>query len=93
MNEVKWLLQDKAPHILFISESNLRREHDRDAVEIDGYSLLTTKMIRCPEKKVSRIKDGLIIKRREDLESEEFSAIWLEVGLPRKQKFLVCEFY
>ena len=22
MNEVKWLLQDKAPHILFISESN-----------------------------------------------------------------------
>ena len=97
MNEVKWLLQDKAPHIPFISEGNLRREHERNLVEVDGYSLITTKMIRCPEKKVSRIvayiKDGLITNRRDDLETEDFSALWLEVGLPHRKKFLVCGVY
>ena len=54
-------------------------------------------MIRCPEKKVSRIvayiKDGLITKRRDDLESEDFSANWLEVGLPHRKKFLLCGVY
>ena len=54
-------------------------------------------MICCPEKKVSRIvaytKEGLITKRREDLETEDVSAIWLEVGLPHRKKFLVCGVY
>ena len=54
-------------------------------------------MIRCPDKEVSRIvayvKDGIIIRRREDLESEDFSAIWMEAGLPREKKFLVCGVY
>ena len=25
--------------------------------------------------------------------SDEFSSIWLELGLPNKKKFLVCQFY
>ena len=82
---------------MFISESNLRRSHDRAKVEIEGYTLHTTGMIRCPERQVSRIvayiKDGIIIKRRSDLESEDISAIWMEVGLPREKKYLVCGVY
>ena len=97
MNEIKWLIQDEAPHILFVSESNLKRSHDRDQVEIDGYSLHTTKMIRNPDLQVSRIvayvKDGIIVRRRYDLESDEFSAIWMEAGLPRERKYLVCRVY
>ena len=85
MNEIKWLLQDEAPHILFVSESNLKRSHDRDQVEIDGYSLHTTKMIRNADLQVSRIvayvKDGIIVRRRYDLETDEFSAI-LDGGWP-----------
>ena len=82
---------------MFISESNLRRSHDRAKVEIEGYTLHTTSMIRCPERQVSRIvayiKDGIIIRRRDDLESDKISAIWIEAGLPREKKFLICGLY
>ena len=35
----------------------------------------------------------LIVKRRYDLEDKNISSIWLEVGLPRQRKFLVCHAY
>ena len=94
MNEVRFLLQEKNPHLLFVSESNLLRSHDRDLVEVEGYSLHTTRMIKCPERQVSRlvayVKEGIIARRREDLEVEDMSTIWLEIGLPKQRKFLVC---
>ena len=97
INDVKWLLQEKQPHVLFVSESNLRRSHDRSLVEIDGYNLHPSCMINSPEKEVSRIvayvKDSIIVKRRDDLENENISAIWMEVGLPRERKVLVCGVY
>ena len=97
MNEVKMLVQEKSPHILFVSESNLRRSHDKEKVELDGYGLQTTRMIRCLDRQASRlvayVKDGIIAKRREDLETDDFSSIWMEVGLPREKKYLVCGVY
>ena len=97
MNEIKALVQDKKPHVLFIQESNLWRHHNREGVELDGYDLFTSKMISNPDRKVSRIvayvMDGIIARRREDLELEHFSAIWLEVGLPHQRKFLVAGVY
>ena len=32
MNEVKLLVHDKQPHILFVAESNLWRDHDKSLV-------------------------------------------------------------
>ena len=79
MNEVKMLVQEKSPHILFVSESNLRRSHDKEKIELDGYGLQTTRMIRCPDRQVSRlvayVRDGIIARRREDLETDDFSSI------------------
>ena len=90
INEVRWLIQEKSPHILFISESNLKRSHDKELLEIEGYRLHTTKVIGCPDKQVSRIvayvKDGIIVRRRGDLESEDVSAIWMEAGLVYQEK-------
>ena len=97
INEVKWLIQEKTPHILFVSESILRQSHDKSLVEIDGYSLHTTSMIENPERQVSRlvafVKDGIVVKRRRDLEKEDFSSIWMEAGLPKQRKFLICGVY
>ena len=97
INEIKWLIQDKSPHILFVYESNLRRSHDIEQVKIEGYSLHTSKMIRNPDIQVSRIvayvKDGIVVRRRDDLESDEISAIWMEAGLPQERKYLVCGVY
>ena len=97
MNEIRFLIQEKSPHILFISESNLFRSHDKNLVELEGFCLHTTKMIRCPDKLVSRlvayVKEGILVNRREDLEFEDISAIWMEVGLPRERKYLICGIY
>ena len=66
------------------------RSNDRAQVEVDGYTLHTTKMIRSPERQVSRlvayVKDGIIVKRREDLETDDVSSIWMEVGIPKEKK-------
>ena len=35
----------------------------------------------------------MVGKVRDDLMSDEFSSIWLELGLPGKKKFLVCQIY
>ena len=37
--------------------------------------------------------NSLVVKRRHDLEDANISSIWLEVGLPRKRKILVCHAY
>ena len=37
--------------------------------------------------------NSLVVRRRYDLEDENISSIWLEVGLPRKKKILVCNAY
>ena len=36
---------------------------------------------------------SLVAKIREDLMSDKFSSIWLEVGFPGRSKFLVCNIY
>ena len=97
MEEVLWLTEEQRPHIMFLSESNLWRNHEKDLVKIDGYEIHTTKMIRNPDRQVSRlvayVKEGIIARRRDDLEVEDMSAIWMEVGLPHKKKFLLCGVY
>ena len=46
---------------------------------------------------VSRVvcyKHNLLVGgARQDLMSDSFSSIWMEIGLPRKKKFLVCQLY
>ena len=37
--------------------------------------------------------NSLIVKRRSDLENNTISSIWLECGLPRQKKILICHAY
>ena len=47
--------------------------------------------------KISRVvvykHTSLVAKVREDLMSDKFSSIWLEIGFPGRAKFLVCNLY
>ena len=36
---------------------------------------------------------SLVVKRRHDLEDSSVSAIWLEAGLPRQKKIVICHAY
>ena len=97
ISEVKHIIQGLRPHILGLSEANLKRTHDQNLAEVDDYVLHTSLTLTNPEVNTSRIvvyiHKSLVVKVREDLMCNSYSSIWLEVGLPRHKKFLVCQTY
>ena len=93
-SEIEKLVADYSPHILGISEANLHKKHGMDNCKIADYDLITSNTMNNKALQVSRVvvykHISLVAKVREDLMSDRFSSIWLEVGLPGKSKILVC---
>ena len=85
------------PHILGISESSFKNSHDKSDVLIDDYNVFFSKTLENANLNVSRVSvfthKDLIVKERADLMNDTFSSIWLEIGLPRHKKILVCNLY
>ena len=97
MPEINNIISGLHPHILGISEANLDHNHDQNLVQLEDYTLHTCPTLLNPLLKTSRIvtytHKSVIAKIRPDLMSDSYSSIWLEVGLPRHKKFLVCQTY
>ena len=55
LNQIKNIIQSRKPHVLFIGEANLWEADDKKTVKIDGYTLVTSCMMRNQERKYSRI--------------------------------------
>ena len=95
--EIEALIANHHPHVLGLSEANLRSDHDLDLVQQPDYDLHLCPTSNNPALSISRVvvytHKSLVVKRRTDLEDERISAIWLEVGLPNKKKILVCQGY
>ena len=97
LNEVENVINGYSPHLLGVSEANFRLNHDINDVQIENYDVYFSKSLRNPQLQISRIavyahKD-LNVKVREDLMNDTFNSVWLEVGLPRQKKILVCNIY
>ena len=90
-------LENKMTHIFGLSEANLFDHHDLNNVQLPDYTLHTCPTLSNNQLKVSRVvvytHSSLVVKPRPDLMNNNISAIWLEVGLPRKRKILVCNTY
>ena len=97
MPEIRQIVSGLHPHIFGISEANFQPIHDQSQVQITDYNLHLPLTLSHPTNKYSRIvtytHKSLIAKLRPDLMSDTCSSIWLEVGLPRHKKFLVCQTY
>ena len=97
INEVENLVRDYKPHVLGISESNFKIEHDKGDVKIEDYDIYLAKTIENQNLNISRVavyvQKDVIVKVRHDLMDDSFSSIWLELGLPRQKKILVCNVY
>ena len=95
--EIENIIEGHQPHILGLSEANLRKNVDPRLVQHEGYTLHTAPTIDNPALEISRVvvytHSSLVVKRRSDLEDSSLSAIWLEVGMPRKRKILVANIY
>ena len=97
MTNIESIIGGYKPHILGISETCFKKTHDKTDIEIEEYTPHLSKTLENGTLNVSRIavfthKD-LIVKERQDLMNDYFSSIWLEVGLPRTRKILVCNLY
>ena len=96
-NDIEALVQKHRPHILGLSEANLFRNHDLSNVQLPEYTLHTCPTLDNPGLNVSRVvvytHNSLVVKLRPDLMNDNVSTIWLEVGLPRRRKILVCNLY
>ena len=97
MPEIKNVVNGLHPHILGISEANLLSTHDKSLVQLENYVLHTCPTITNPNIKDSRLvvytHNSLVVKLRPDLMCDGYSSVWMEVGLPRCKKFLVCQTY
>ena len=97
MDDIELAVSEHHPHLLGVSEANLKRVHDIQDVQLQDYDLILSKTMENDQLQVSRVvcykHHSLVGKIREDLMSDQFSSIWLEVGLPGKRKFLVCQLY
>ena len=95
--EIENIIAGHQPHILGLSEANLKKNVDPRLVHHDDYLLHTAPTLDNPALEVSRVvvytHSSLVVKRRPDLEDSSLSAIWLEVGLPRQRKILVANVY
>ena len=95
--EIEHIIAEYKPHILGISEANHHAHHSLDDVQIDDYNLYLADTLNNPELNISRVavyvhKD-IIVTVRDDLMTDSFSSVWLEVGLKRQKKFLVSNVY
>ena len=96
-NEIENIINGYHPHLLGISEANFHLNHDAQDVQIDDYEVYFAKSLQNPQLNISRLavyahKD-LTVKVQTDLMNDTFNSIWLEVGLPRQKKILVCNIY
>ena len=91
------VIADHHPHLIGISEANLHKTHCIDNCKIPNYDIFTSKTLGNKKLQVSRVvvykHTSLVAKVREDLMCDSFSSIWLEVGLPGKNRILVCNLY
>ena len=96
-DEIDAVIEKYKPHILGLSEANLRHETDLQQVQFEDFDLHTCPTITNPDIKMSRIvvytHKSLVVKPRPDLMDNTLSTIWLEVGLPGKKKILICNIY
>ena len=97
MNEIEATIAEYKLHILGISESNFHSHHRIEDVQIENYNLYLADTLNNPNLNVSRVavyvhKD-IVVKERRDLMTDNFSSVWLEVGLRRQKKFLVANIY
>ena len=89
MSEVKNLIQKQKPHILGISEANLKKSHhSTSSLKIPGYDLILPKSweIHGKARVVIFIKKSLYYDHLPEIEHPDVQTIWLRAGFKNTKK-------
>ena len=97
MNEIEHLIEDHKPHVLGVSETRFDKNHNLQDLYIENYDVYFSKTLQNPLLNTSRctvfVHKDVVVKERKDLETDNFSSVWLELGLPKHKKILVAHIY
>ena len=87
--DVMNLMESRAPHIMFISETLI----DEEAwTRLEGHGYTIEAMPRVSERIWAAVKDTVDYSRAREFEIPNFPAIWLRVG-KGKSSYLICGVY
>ena len=90
MNEIEISVSRMKPSVLGIGEAIFDNSTNFTTVQRPGYTLFTAKTIENPRLHMSRVvaymSEGMSGKIREDLMSEDFSSISIELKVPGNSK-------
>ena len=94
VHDIKSLLEVNKPHILSLSEAQIRKE-DMDLLHFEDYNMEVDNLI--DTNKMARscmlIHKDIIYKRNKDIEPYLTSVIVINVGLNKQKKFTVIQWY
>ena len=95
VSEVKNLIKQEKPHILGISESELKIHHSVNSLKVPGYDLLLPKSwdVLGKARVVVYIKKTLVYEHLVDLEQADVQTIWLRAGFKNTSKIYFSHQY
>lgn len=96
IDQVKLILTSESNliHIFGLSESKLKDFHLESVFYIDGYQTPIRKdRLEGGGGIIVYIREGIVYKRRNDLESNDLESVWIEVCPTNGKSFLVCFMY
>ena len=89
--DVTSVISKYKPDILGLGEANFKPGHNIQDSHQDGYTLHLGPGLESlgVARVAAYVRDGLVVKRRRDLEGGRVCTIWLQVGLPNKPATLM----
>ena len=85
MRELEIAVSRVKPAVFGVSEANLHHTTDLALVQLPGYTLITANTLKNPKIRMSRVvvylSEGMLGTVREDLMSDDFSSIWVELSV------------
>ena len=96
MSEVKNLIQKEKPHILGISEAELRKSHHcENSLKVPGYDLLFPKSwsLHGYVRVVLYVKSTLEYEQVLELEDDLVQSLWMKGGFKKSRKIFFCHAY
>ena len=86
------------PHVIGISESYFSKDQKLEDIQINDYKVYMSKTLENLSLNVSRIavfvhRDVAKVTLRNDLMDDQFSSIWLEIGLANQKSILIGNLY
>ena len=95
INRIKSIINETKADVILINEANLNINHEVVLIKINGFNVEYDKMYtnKNNARSIMYIKEDIVYKRIKKYENEEDSAICIQIGIPKTNKFYIYGIY